>query len=62
MPRTFDWGVIQGHQPEKDRQQAARAAGLPILCSLAKSCPKYSGRQRPKVPGRGSVYFAIYNR
>lgn len=31
------------------------AAGLPILCSLAKSCPKYSGRQRPKVPGRGSV-------
>lgn len=44
-----------GHQPEKARQQAARAAGLPILCSLAKSCPKYSGRQRPKVPGRGSA-------
>nr|DAQ00689.1 MAG TPA: hypothetical protein [Caudoviricetes sp.] len=39
----------------KPRQQAARAAGLPILCSLAKSCPKYSGRQRPKVPGRGSA-------
>nr|DAO76490.1 MAG TPA: hypothetical protein [Caudoviricetes sp.] len=47
--------MIQGHQPEKDRQQAARAAGLPILCSLAKPCPKYSGRRRPKVPGRGSV-------
>lgn len=44
--------MIQGHQPEKGRQQAARAAGLPIFCSLAKSCPKYSGRQRPKVSGR----------
>ena len=43
-------------------KENASAAGLPILCSLAKSCPKYSGRQRPKVPGRGGVYFAIYNR
>lgn len=50
-------GLPAGRKP---RQTAARAAGLPILCSLAKSCPKYSGRQRPKV-SRGSSDSAIYS-
>lgn len=53
-----------GHQPEKDRQQAARAAGLPILVPLRSPARSTAAGSALKYQGAGvhnSAIISIYS-